>query len=467
MRRSPTLITAALGLFACGTGPARPPGAADQRLVSAEARPRPAQPAAATPAATEPSPATMSECAPVAVPLPPLIQKDFDVPVPPLVDYSDHDQMAPFYEKLARLARHREKGRVRIAMYGDSNLTRDHISGELRRTLQKALGDGGHGYVAVGKPWAWYIHTDVRQGADTSSWKVFNMSTDQVADHLYGFAGIAAQNKLGSARAWVATAEEGAPVGTRLGHVEVFFLRRPGAGTFELSIDGESKGEIATAGTSVGADRAVFDVPDGPHRVDVTTKNDVVRLLGFVLERSAPGVVVDSLGIGGVNAELLVRGDRKLAIDTLRMRKPDLVLLLTGATEPDSPAHVEATKELVARHREALPDAPFIVMTPPDLAGGTIEHPNKSIRINRIDKQKRQAAQETRSMFWDFRGAMGGPLSIVEFAQHKMAWKDFIHLTESGGRYMGRRLAYALLRGFDEYVKKHPEAGCQNSAGSE
>lgn len=455
----PSVLVLAL---ACGAPTAPPP--------SAPAEPEPTTSAASSAKAPAPAPsasaAAPAVCAPLVVKLPPLIEKPFDVPVPPLEDFSEKEQMAPFYEKLARLARGKSEDSVRIAMYGDSNLTRDEISGELRRALQQELGDGGHGYIAVGRPWTWYIHTDVRHGADPKAWKVFSMSTDQVADHLYGFAGLAAQNRYQKARAWVRTAEEGAPVGTRVSRVEVWFLRRPDHGTFEVEIDGKQVGTVDSAGTEIAADRVRFDVPDAAHEVEVVSTSKLVRLLGIVLERSQPGVVVDSLGIGGVNAELLARGDRKLTIQTLRMRKSDLVLMLTGATEPDSPGHVKAVAELVARHREALPDAPFVLMSPPDLAGGTAARPTKSVRINQIDKQKRQAAREAKTVFWDFRKAMGGELSIVRFAEHKMAWKDFIHLAEPGSRYMGRRLAHALMRDFQRYVGQHPSAGCQNSAGS-
>lgn len=401
------------------------------------------------------------QCGALELKLPPLIEAGLDVPVPEIEDLSGEEQMAPFYEKLARVARHRGGEHVRIALYGDSNMTRDHISGELRRTLQLELGDGGHGYIAVGKPWSWYLHTDVRHGVDPKGWKVFSMSTDQVADHLYGFAGLATQNVIEKARAWVATAEGDSPVGKGVSHVEVLFLRRPNHGTFTLSIDGKEMARVDTSGPKVAADRVSVDVPDGPHRIDVVSQKDIVRLLGLVLERAEPGVVVDSLGIGGVNVELLVRGDRQLTIDSLRLRKPDLVMLLTGATEPDSPGHVAATKELVARHREALPGVPFLIMSPPDLAGGTLKNPTRSVRINQIHRQKREAAEQAKTVFWDFRKAMGGELSIVHFAERQMAWNDFIHLTEPGGRFMGRRLGFALIRDFNRYLTAHPDAGCK------
>lgn len=447
-----SLLAATLA-FACATpGALQAPPAGPQPGVARATRP--------APGGSEPAAPAAETCSPLSVTLPELIRTDIDVPVPELVDHSGHEQMSAFYEKLARLARGHAKDHVRILMYGDSNLTRDDISGELRRTLQKAWGDGGHGYIGVGKPWPWYIHNDVRHGAAPNAWKVYSMSTDQVADHLYGFGGLAAQNIVERARAWVSTAETSSPVGRTASRVDVLYLERPGHGAFHVSVDGKHLARVDSHGAAVRAANRRFELPDAAHRVELESEADLVRLLGVVLERDRPGVVVDSVGIGGVNVELLVRGDRALAVETLRMRQHDLVISLTGATEPDSPGHVTALEELVARHKAALPDAPFVIMSPPDLAGGTLDNPMPSVRIEQIDKQDRRAAQEAKTMFWDFRGAMGGKLSIVRFAERKMAWNDFIHLTGSGGHYMGRRFAYALMRDFSKYLERHPKAGC-------
>jgi hypothetical protein len=86
----------------------------------------------------------------------PLETKVADVPLPAIVD--DSSDLAPFYERLARLARGKAKDHVRIAVYGDSNMTMDFITGQMRRLFQAKFGDGGHGYVAMARPWGWYRH---------------------------------------------------------------------------------------------------------------------------------------------------------------------------------------------------------------------------------------------------------------------------------------------------------------------
>ena len=62
-------------------------------------------------------------------------------------------------------------------MYGDSNLTADYLTGRLRRQLQARFGDGGHGYVALSRPWEWYSHNDVHHDGDWKKWKAVATST--------------------------------------------------------------------------------------------------------------------------------------------------------------------------------------------------------------------------------------------------------------------------------------------------
>ena len=70
--------------------------------------------------------------------------------VPPEI-LDEHHVLAHFYERIAELARGTANDHVRIGMYGDSNMTMDYLSGEIRRVFQKRFGDGGHGFVTAAK----------------------------------------------------------------------------------------------------------------------------------------------------------------------------------------------------------------------------------------------------------------------------------------------------------------------------
>lgn len=457
-------VPASLALCAC-SGPASRPevGAAVPSTASAPQSPEPpTSVAAAAPAASLAPIAQALACAPLQTTLPELITTDIDVPVPAIEDATGR-AMDAFHNQLARLLRGRTTRPVRIGMYGDSNMTRDYITGELRRTLQQRHGDAGHGFLSAGQPWSWYLHQDVKHGLDKDGWKSIDMSTDQVLDRLYGFAGIAAESQRPNAVSWFATSSPPSVVGQSVSLIDVYFLKRPKGGTFEVRVDGVARATVDTRGEKLEAGFELVEVEDGPHRIELVSGRGPVRLFGVTMERKVPGIVVDSLGIGGVSMELIARGDRAVGIQTLRRRQYDLVMFLTGATESDTPGHAQAVKQLVEMHREALPEASILLMSPPDLAGGPGKQPTRNPRMGRLTREKRRLAQETGIAYWDFRGAMGGDMSIARFTDRGMAWNDYIHLSEKGGTYMGRRLAHALVRDFAQWSERHPGAGCDGS----
>src|SRR5262249_47721717 len=136
---------------------------------------------------------------------------------PPVVDIDDpHDALARFYARTAALVRGRSSQPVRIAVYGDSNGTMDYMTGEMRRVLQRAYGDAGHGFVALARPWPWYRHQYVVADYMHDAWSAFTVTTHPTPalDPWYGQGLIVAQSKQTGAATWVATAPPESPIGT-------------------------------------------------------------------------------------------------------------------------------------------------------------------------------------------------------------------------------------------------------------
>ncbi len=408
---------------------------------------------------SKPSPTKHANCEALELDLPELITEPFDPPVPPIVDPSAR-ALDPLFERLATLLRGRAQDHVRFAVYGDSNMTKDFITGEMRRILQLKYGDAGHGYLAAGRPWSWYRHMDVEQWLEKRGWKSYAVSTHSVADHAYGFGGIAAESTSIRARIRMATAPSGAPVGTRVSRVQVFYLERPKGLPFSVFVDGKNVGDVKTEANALRAATRKFELNDAPHTIEFRAGGPLVRLFGAALERSKPGVVVDSLGVGGATIGILARMNQDIATASLKQRNYDLIMILTGGTEDDNDAHDVALRKFIQLHHKALPHAPILIMSPIDFAYGTRSHPKPARRIKGLSARKRRVAAEMGCAYWDFHAAMGGELSIVKFASHKMAWNDLVHLTESGGAFMGRRIVYALWKAFESYLEEHPEAGC-------
>jgi hypothetical protein len=421
-------------------------------------------PVAGAPGAQEPPPAEVRCPAidPASYELAPFEDEVFVAPLPPIVDPTGR-VMAPFHERVASLLRGHASEPIRIGIYGDSNMTQDGISGGMRRMLQAKLGDAGHGYVALGRAWPWYLHLDVKHGATYRKWKPYSTSVQPAPDAYYGFANMAFDSAQTDAMTYVETADQDAPVGHAVSRFDTYFLKRPAGGTFRVAIDGEPVRVVSTASPSVAAGFESFDVPDGPHRLElVVEKGDPVRVFGVTMERSQPGIVVDSLGTGALNYEQMTRVDGPTRRAMLERRKYDLVMFLLGSNVyPGSEETLTRwIRKAVDAHRQAVPGLPIVILSPTDIAE-SMDAKTSMPRIMWLAHHLGPSAAAAGAAYWDFWGAMGGNLSIVRLRKMRgMASSDLIHMTRLSGSLMGQRIAHALMVDFKAYVTEHPEAGC-------
>lgn len=381
-----------------------------------------------------------------------------NVEVPAIVDSMDKGSMH-FHRRLAELARGTAKGPVRIAIYGDSNMTKDQISGELRRLFQARFRDAGHGFVALGKPWNWYVHTDVKHDFWPASFATYAVTTAPAIDRIYGMSGIAVEPLHVGAKTWVSTATD-TPVGTTFSKLELFYLERPQAGRVTVRID-DAIEELDAKGDKTAIAVKRWDLADAPHRVSIAGASwQRVRLLGVTMERSVPGVVIDSLGVGGSNTRFLTKLDAPTTEAMLAERRYDLVIFLldTGLwAHPDD--HARLVKKAIEQQRKANPEVSILVVTPPDHVTSKLAA-HSDARVVRLANDKRLIAEANGAAFFDLREAMGGDRSIVRWSEQGLAWTDYIHFSEKGARKVGNILAAAIWQHFERFAKEQPEAGC-------
>lgn len=425
--------------------------------------PAPAEPPLPEPAVAEAPPApTGPICEPLTLDVPALDDSVIAAPDVPLFDPTQGG-MKTFHERLARLVRGRAKDHVRIGIYGDSNMTMDYIAGPMRRDLQKRFGDAGHGFIAMARPWTHYRHMDVvhEVGAAFTSYAV---TTKPTGDGAYGYAGIVGESPAVGAKVRIATAPEDAPVGQRASRFDVFYLTGPRRGRFDVLVDGETHASIDTEAEQRGVGVHRVEVEDGPHAFDSVIRSPrYVRFLGGVLERKAPGIVVDQLGVGAMSTRCIPLEDPAISAPMLAYRRYDLVILMTGMADiyelDKAPGYV---KEVVELHRSAKLDVSFLLIAPPDR--GVSHATNKLLTLA---KQREALASEIGVAYWDWIAAMGGPTSMMTFIRKAYALPDQIHFTEKGGAWVSRRLTRAILADFARYVRENPRAGCDEAGLAE
>jgi lysophospholipase L1-like esterase len=430
-------------------------------LVGCSAEPpREAAPPAPAPEAAHEVASWKATCAPLASVQHPDTLRPVAAPVPAAaVPIARAESLAPFYDKLAALSRGAAHDHVRIAVFGDSNLTMDFTTGRMRRRLAERFGEGGHGFVALGRPWSHYQHMDVVHDV-VRGFQSYAITTRPTGDGLYGLAGIAVENEYQGARTFVATAREGSPIGREASSFDVFYLERPRGGAFDVELDGRVQGRVETAGPTKKLAHVRFTAEEGAHRLDVVARSAApVRVFGVALERSAPGVVVDTFGVGALNSKTLARTDPTAFSDMLKARGYDLVVLMTGANDVFTMDAVpESMRAVIGWVGSALPHAPVLVMTPADRG---IAQPFR--QTGEVVRQRRALAEAEGWPLWDQFEAMGGAGSMAAFVREGLAYRDGVHFTELGGARMGDLFVEAMSVGFAHHIATHPLAGCPGS----
>lgn len=375
-----------------------------------------------------------------------------------------------FYQTLAIVERSEEGGPIaRVSCYGDSHTAADFMTGHLRRRMQGRFGDGGHGFIAAGRPWPSYRHRDIRNGA-RGVWETLRIrhrrSEDQ--DGRFGLAGVAVETDRPRAFVWIETSDSG-PVGEAASSYELYYMAHPNGGRVSLSIDGE---EVARLSTKAPRFRAAYhrvETDEGPHRFQVESRgHGMVRLFGIVSERDGPGVTVDSLGINGARVTAMLGWDETVFQENLAHRGPDLVVMWYGANSVGDDWYTMEEYEqwlidAVTRVRRAVPEASCLLVGPPDMARATLAYDGPwgtPPELHRMIEAGRDVAGLLGCGYFDTFEAMGGEGSNLEWGEREPSWvsRDGIHFSALGYEAIADMLYNAIIDGYEQFIEAHPES---------
>ncbi len=367
-----------------------------------------------------------------------------------------------FFEALATIDDASAQSDVRMIQLGDSHTAADIGTSAARKQLQMRFGDGGRGFVAIGRPWKTYAQDGVH-GKTSRDWQPEHgklVNGKVVGDGMYGLAGWSlVTNKRN------ATLES--QIDAPASKIEFSYLTMPNGGSFDVSVDGAEIGSVKTKDKATKSGFTSFDVTDAPHHIEVRTVGDgTVRIFGAALDRAQNALTFDALGINGERAQNVLDWNDAHFAEQLRHRDPQLVVLAYGTNESgdSTPAaeYEQTLAELLGRVSRAVPTASCLFLGPTDRAIKSPQGWVTSPKIIEIIATQKRVAQAGGCAFFDQYAAMGGYGSMAAWATESppRGRSDRVHFTRQGYIDLGNAFATALTSAYDDWRKEKglPEA---------
>jgi lysophospholipase L1-like esterase len=373
------------------------------------------------------------------------------------------EALANFYAALRKSAQGEAGAITRVAHYGDSAIAADEITTTLRRKLQKRFGDAGHGFMLIAHSSMHYLHRDVAHH-ESDGWEMISLVERKLKGGRYGYGGVLAKGS-GGERAVFGTVKD-AQVGRSVSRFELAYQKFPSGGEVRVSIDGKLRSTLSTRASEVEDAWESFEVPDGSHSISVRANGNEVHLYGVVQERDVAGVVYDSVGMVGAQAERLLNADPDAMAAQIAHRNPDLLVLGFGGNEAgnewlDPERYAATLAKVIKLMRKGKPEMSCLLFAPLDQGEKNARGDLVTLKVlpDIVEAQRRVAKQEGCAYFDTFH-AMGGINSVARwYRKHpRLIGSDFRHATPLGYDVVGNLYYQALLKGFAEYLAKAPKA---------
>ncbi|HWD57249.1 MAG TPA: GDSL-type esterase/lipase family protein, partial [Stellaceae bacterium] len=347
-----------------------------------------------------------------------------EAPAPPASErLSSPQSLNPFFMSLAAIDARTSREPVRVMQIGDSHSANDSLSGRLRDRLQARFGDAGRGWLPAGVPYKYYRPHQV--GIAEHGWRHVKPSDHEAV--ALGLDAVAAESQpvTGQSTGADMTIESTDPAGFDRFAVE--FLTRPDGPPFAVAVDGGAPERVSTA-AAMPAIRIFDRSLDRPARqvaLTVEGRSPVV-LLGWTVERRAPGIVYENHGTIGATIGLIGQMTPEAMSFELAERRPALLVVAFGTNEGfdddlDIGRYGARFQDAVTALQRAAHGAPVLLLGTPDgnrAAKGCAatpcgtegdacawREPPKLAAVR--DAQRRVAAQHGWA-YWDWFAAMGG-----------------------------------------------------------
>ena len=344
---------------------------------------------------------------------------------------------------------------TRILHYGDSHVSADILTAELRNQFQANFGDAGAGFILAGKPWTWYARKNVTTSL-SKGWQVNGLSQSELlTDGNLGLAGISfTSEQKNQTTTLTATGR----------YFDIYLLKQPNGGTVDVLLDGlKYRQRVSLDSDTYQATYVkVLAEANSTHTININTiRPGQVRVLGIDVRQDKGGVIYDALGINGARASRPSLWNWDILSSNLAYSRPNLIVIAYGSNEVtdadlDLKEYQKNFSKLLQNFQQAAPQAALLVVSPPDRAIQIDGVWQTCSAMPALVEAQRQAALSNGVAFWDLFHAMGGIGSIHKWARDPtpFAQADHVHLTKPGYQLVAQTLYSELAKGYFSYLKQ-------------
>jgi lysophospholipase L1-like esterase len=361
-----------------------------------------------------------------------------------------------------------------ILQIGDSHTAADYFTGEVRKILQARYGNGGAGYVDVGRPHPG-VRSDVLKVSVSSGWSytALQKSNESNLFFLSGFDATATR----SGESLTFTAAQAVPYD----QIEIEVATGPDYGAIDIVMDNLPPVRRSLAMPENG--RLVFRITpenrktDKVHRLVITTLDDRPTTISSIgIFNKGRGLSYSNVGFPGATIDIVNKYDPKMLDDELKRLAPQIVVLAFGTNEGfnddlDLEHYRSRYRSVIGKIRRSLPHVQIVMVGPPHADRVTsicIKDPQSAAckaargeaesdqpkdcpyptppRLDPVRQIQRDLAKQENIPFWDWSGIMPARCGAHTWvmANPRLMASDHVHFTPEGYKVSANAFAAFL-----------------------
>ena len=367
--------------------------------------------------------------------------------------------LAHFFTALNQLRK--EKGKVRVAYFGDSMIEGDLITQDLRNEMQETFGGSGVGFVPVTSVVAGFRTSIIHQ---FGGWTTHTLLDNMPANHVLGISGYSfvpltvgsVDTGNTSSGSWVRY------VAVKQKHLSKFYETKILYGKSSGDNYAVVNNEHYRLSGENPVNQLIINYGSGAQAINAKFQcTSPVDIFGFSME-SDSGAFVDNFSFRGNSGFPLTKVPQSVYSGTDNCLGYDLIVLEYGlnAVSPevtDFSWYERGMLNVINHIKASFPHSSILLISVGDKSyrKDGVYQTDPSVPL--LVKLQKKMAEQTGCAYWSLYDAMGGNGSMVKWVEGDtaLANRDYTHFNFRGAHKVGKLLYTKLMSEYNDYNKKN------------